>query len=512
MKTNIKKIRVPECGYYLRTIYFYLTGGCNFKCRHCEINSQHERESKKKYPYIDFELFKSIVWQGKTLGMSSVKLTGGEPLLHPEIDKILDYININSLNLDIETNGRDLTDTIIEKFLKTKNHFLSISLDGVDAETHEWIRGVPNCFNETLDSIRKLVKAGYQPQIIMSIQKNNVDQMEAMVRLAEKENCESVKFNIVTPVAHGEQMHDLEQTLSIKELIDIGTWVENTLKPSTKLRVVYSHPEAFRPISEIYGKSSGRCGISSIIGVLGSGEYALCGIGKSVPELVFGHASKDKLAHVWNNNPILKDIRKGLPTKLKGICKDCVMKNSCQASCIAINYYRHRDLFAPHWYCEEAYKLGLFPTSRIIPGSDSEYSKSETQKIENMEIDYCRPKLHGVTIVKPLSGSYPSGRTAYRLLTTADRTLPLSLLMIDVTHNPNCYKISKRWGTCCRAAWRPNDRYAQRSPTRRPKFPILSPPIYRGCDYAGYVMHITDITRYCTNGNDTAICQVQLEE
>ena len=105
------------------------------------------------------------------------------------------------------------------------------------------------------------------------------------------------------------------------------------------------------------------------IGVLGSGKYALCGIGETVPELVFGHAEKDKLADIWNDNKVLNEIRKGLPLKLKGICGECLMKDQCLGSCVAINYYRHKDLFAPQWYCEEAQKAGLFPKSRIHPGS-----------------------------------------------------------------------------------------------------------------------------------------------
>jgi len=88
-------------------------------------------------------------------------------------------------------------------------------------------------------------------------------------------------------------MHEAGETLSIKELIDLGHCVENTLEPSTKLRVVYSYPTAFRPLSKIFTKSSCRCGIFSIIGVLGSGKYALCGIGETVSELLFGHAEKD---------------------------------------------------------------------------------------------------------------------------------------------------------------------------------------------------------------------------
>ena len=53
------------------------------------------------------------------------------------------------------------------------------------------------------------------------------------------------------------------------------------------------------------------------------------GSGRHVPELVFGHASKDSLADVWKDNPVLREIREGLPRRLGGICGECLMKGIC---------------------------------------------------------------------------------------------------------------------------------------------------------------------------------------
>lgn len=370
-KQTKKQVKVPKCGYYLGTIYFYLTEGCNLRCRHCWINPKFQTK-KTEWPAIDFELFKDIIAQGKKLGLSSVKLTGGEPFIHPKIHEILDHIAKENLGLTIETNGVECTPKIVKGMKKSKRPFISVSIDGADPETHEWVRGVKGSFNAAIKGIRNLVSEGIHPQVIMSIMRYNKDQMEAVVRLAEKEKCESVKFNLVTPTARGEKMHDMGETLSIEELIQLGDWVEKKLSASTKLRIVYSHPPAFRPLGKMFAQPEGRCGIFSIVGVLGSGKYALCGIGETVPDMVFGHAAKDKLADIWNNNPLLNKIRKGLPLKLKGICRDCLLKRRCLGSCIAMNYYRHQDLFAPFWYCEEAYKAGLFPLTRLKPGCELE--------------------------------------------------------------------------------------------------------------------------------------------
>ena len=114
------------------------------------------------------------------------------------------------------------------------------------------------------------------------------------------------------------------------------------------------------------GDGCGQCGIFGILGVLGDGSYALCGIGETVPDLVFGHAARDRLEDVWNGNPVLQELREGLPSRLQGICGECLMKRVCLGNCVAQNFYRSKSLWAPNWYCEEAAKRGSFPE---IPGS-----------------------------------------------------------------------------------------------------------------------------------------------
>jgi SynChlorMet cassette radical SAM/SPASM protein ScmF len=327
----------------------------------------------RTYPALDFELFRSVVEQAKPLGLSSVKLTGGEPLLHPEIQKILELIRMENLRLTVETNGVLCTPGLAGKIAACKNPFVAVSLDGTDAETHEWVRGVPGSFKAALEGTKNLVKVGLKPQIIMTIMRRNKDQMEGLVRLAQSLGAGSVKFNVIQPTARGEKMHENGETLNIEELFDLGQWVENTLSASTPLRLVYSHPMAFRPLSKMFGSNGdgcGVCGIIGILGVLGNGSYALCGIGETVPELVFGHAASDRLEDIWHNSPVLKKLRAGLPDRLEGICGECLLKGRCLGSCIAQNYYRSKDIWAPFWYCLEATKRGLFPESRLFSESE----------------------------------------------------------------------------------------------------------------------------------------------
>ncbi len=355
--------------YPLNQIYFYLTEGCNLRCRHCWIAPKYQSESGS-YPALDLELFKSIIGQAKPLGLAGVKLTGGEPLLHPRINEILEYIQTEDIGMTLETNGVLCTPELAGKMGACKNSFVSVSLDGADSETHEWVRGVEGCFDEAIEGLRNLASEGLRPQVIMTIMRHNKEQIEQVVRLAERSGAGSVKFNILQPTARGEKMHESGEALSIEELVDLGQWVENTLKAKTNLGVHYSHPVAFRPLGKMYGNNGDGCGVCrilSILGVLANGSYALCGIGETVPDFVFGQVATDRLEDVWNNNPLLLELREGLPKRFEGICGRCLMRGICLGSCVAQNYYRSRNLWAAYWYCDKAHSRGLFPETRIFP-------------------------------------------------------------------------------------------------------------------------------------------------
>lgn len=354
--------------YRLSQIYFYLTEGCNLACRHCWIQPKHQTK-EHIYPSLPLNLFQSIIEEAKPLGLAGVKLTGGEPLMHPQINDILDIIKSNKLRLTVETNGILCTPELAGKMKAAcENPFVSVSLDGSDAETHEWIRGVKGSFEAALSGIRNLVNAGFKPQIIMTVMRRNKAQMEALARMAESLGAASVKFNVMQPTARGESMHKSGENLSIAELIELGQWVENKLSASTKLRLHFHHPAAFKPLGKMLGNNGGGCGVCGILGVIGvlsDGSYAMCGIGETVPELVFGHAGADSLEYVWNNTSMLCEIREGLPNHLEGVCGNCLMKFKCLGSCIAQNYYRSKNLWAPFWFCEDALNAGLFPETRI---------------------------------------------------------------------------------------------------------------------------------------------------
>lgn len=347
----------------LTTLYMYIAGSCNLACRHCWIEPNYV-PSGKNGKFLSLDHAQKAIRQALPLGLSSVKLTGGEPTLHPHFRELVILLDQGGLEITMECNGT-LVDEDLAQFLRATQHFkfISVSLDGADALTHERLRMVPGSFDRAVQGIRNLVKVGLSPQLICTLHRGNYNQVQAMIELGEELGCSSIKFNHVQSSGRGEQMAQ-DEGLSISELIEIYKAIQNKYSKQSKIPVLFDIPFAFHPVGALQNDSLGHCSIFNILGVLSEGELSLCGIGVTTPGLIFGHLDRDNLADIWLSTPALKELRRSIPVELEGVCAVCIHRDFCLGACVANNYHTTGRLTSAYYFCREADELGLFPDSR----------------------------------------------------------------------------------------------------------------------------------------------------
>ena len=360
----------------LRSFYLYLTSGCNLMCRHCWIKLHFIGGKPDPQECIDPELLLAAVKEAKTLGLTNAKLTGGEPLLHPRFRDIAAGLSELGLGMNMECNGTLLTPGLA-RWLKTdtKISFISVSLDDDEPDSHDDFRGVPGAFHAAVRGLDYLHDAGYEnTQVIMSLHKGNIGKIDKVVALAAAHGAASVKFNPVSDSGRGKQMTARQETLNMPELLAIEKYIYGELKEKTAIkRLILNLPPAirsFRILMETRG-CTGDCGVAGILGILGSGEIAMCGIGKTVPSLVYGKLG-DSITDIWINHPKLQALRQEMQNWLNypGACRDCLLSRYCRTGCVAANYREGENMVWPGKQCEEAEKLGLFPESRKRNGKE----------------------------------------------------------------------------------------------------------------------------------------------
>ena len=366
---------LPEGVPRLRSFYLYLSNSCNLACRHCWITPRYVDGQPDPGDVIDVDALRAAVQEAKPLGLANAKLTGGEPMLHPRFLELVDLLTQEGLGLNMETNGTLLT-AEAARYLKDETNlgFVSVSIDGADAETHNAFRGVPDAFDDALRGLDFLVQAGYDNvQVIVCVHRGNRDQTEAVVRLAADHGAASVKLNPVTNSGRGAAMHERGESLDFHEQMDLAHYVCDELRPrldqqGVSIRLVLNTPLALMPIREMMRRAgrTGDCGVLGILGLLGSGEIALCGIGRTIPELVYGRLGGDCIRDIWLTHPTILELRRRLDDVcgFPGICGECILAKRCRTGCVAQNYLDGRQLVWPDALCAEAARRGKFPTTR----------------------------------------------------------------------------------------------------------------------------------------------------
>lgn len=355
----------------LRSFYLYLSSCCNLRCRHCWITPNYSENLSKAGTYIDPIALKEAVVEAKSLGLRSAKLTGGEPLLHPQFRDIVSFLTTEGLSLDLETNGTRITRELAQYLRKETNvGFISVSIDSPVPADHDTFRGVNGSFEATIRGLDLLVDAGYSNcQVIMSVHQGNRNQIEDLINLAIAHKAGSIKFNPVTRSGRGRNMHENGEAPGYDEFRDLARYIKDELSPRYNIPLSLPMPSALTSFNELWltRGCTGDCGVSGILGILGSGEIALCGIGQTIPELVYGMLGKDSIRDIWLNHPVILKLRKDLADyhHYPGICGSCIHAKVCRTGCVVTNFQNSGKLVSPNWLCEEAERREEFPANRI---------------------------------------------------------------------------------------------------------------------------------------------------
>jgi radical SAM protein with 4Fe4S-binding SPASM domain len=199
----------------------------------------------------------------------------------------------------------------------------------------------------------------------MCLHHGNINEIEEMANFAISIGAGSLKFNPVTNAGRGSNMHDNGETLNYDETMKLTRYVHGDFQKKTKIKLILSAPLALLTVDNIlHNCGKGMCNVRHIMGILGTGHMALCGIGRNIPELCYGELGVDSLRDIWINHPLLAEIRRKLDGDYPGICADCIHAYSCRTGCLAMNYMKDGELFSPSILCEEADRRGEFPVTR----------------------------------------------------------------------------------------------------------------------------------------------------
>ena len=158
-------------------LHYYITEQCNSRCGFCDI---------WRHPsgiFAELTDVKNNLRDAARLGVRFVDFTGGEPLLHPELPKMLEIARSVGLRTTLTTNALLYPERGV--ILAGSIDFLHFSLDAAMASDHDRLRGIPS-FNKVMASIDLARTLGEKPDIIFTAQHNNLHHLPALVEFCRR--------------------------------------------------------------------------------------------------------------------------------------------------------------------------------------------------------------------------------------------------------------------------------------------------------------------------------------
>ncbi len=193
--------------------------------RHCNLNCIHCRAAADRGPYeneLTTEECLRILGEIKQVGNPIIILTGGEPLLRPDIFELAQAASDMGFRPVMATNGTLITPEIAQKMKDTGIARVSISLDGASPKAHDEFRKVPGAFEGALNGIRILKEHGIPFQINTTVTEVNLEEIPKVLALALELGAVAHHIFLLVPVGRGKEMAD--QALSAEKYEKVLHW------------------------------------------------------------------------------------------------------------------------------------------------------------------------------------------------------------------------------------------------------------------------------------------------
>lgn len=149
-KILLKKYTTP----FPRVITLYITNRCNLNCQMC-LNANYRNQNKKNEG-INIKTIKKILPELKKY-KPTVCITGGEPLLIPDLFNIISLLVKNNILTSMTTNGY-LLERYAQQIADSGLEFLSVSLDHYEENVHDRGRGVKTTYRRLVKGLDQLIK------------------------------------------------------------------------------------------------------------------------------------------------------------------------------------------------------------------------------------------------------------------------------------------------------------------------------------------------------------------
>lgn len=313
-------------------VSWQITHRCNLRCTHCTDYSNEEPSSAACQSLID------------DLGREKVfilSLTGGEPFVREDLVELVSRAHRWGMMTVIATNGIKVDPDTLASLRSSGTSAIAVSLDGVDAETHEAHRG-PGTFDRARTALQMISDAGIHPILSVALDGDNVHQLRDIFDLAIRLKCERVKVQAVLHPRAIAGHIGYELALSRDQLQEVSQASQEVCSrlndPEFVTYSCYTH--YLGSLQHPQFLSSCPAG-SNKVTIRYNGDVLLCDL---MPASVIGNVWTNSLGVIWRSASSERALWQS-PRQYGGTCSSCCHLGACKGGCLALS----REVDAGVW-------------------------------------------------------------------------------------------------------------------------------------------------------------------
>lgn len=288
------------------------TSACNLRCSYCRAKATAEPDPEELSTEEALDLIDEVAPLKPLLILS-----GGEPLLRPDIFLLARHAASKGFRVSLATNGTLLTPEVVDEIVSSGVSRVSISLDGSTPENHDAVRG-RGCYLRAMKGIGNL-DGRVDFQINFTITKRNARDLLPIFDLAESLGAKALHFFFLVPTGRGTEK-DLISPEMQEELLNLIDLERSRRTVEVQVTCAPQYARIALPGS---GRRGGGClAGTSFAFISRRGEVYPCGY---LPMLA-GNVRRQSFGEIWENSAVFKALRE---RKLKGRCGECGYRTAC---------------------------------------------------------------------------------------------------------------------------------------------------------------------------------------
>ena len=311
-------------------IMWEVTGSCNLKCSHCLYYGKKGNSQDLTFNQM-IGILNSIVEDGQ---IKSIWLSGGEPLLRPDIFDLAYEISRQGMIPSLSSNGTLITPLIVQKLYDSGIRYVHVSIDGTTAPVHDKLRCTPGAFNAVMRGVTYLKESRIRIGVSFMVTWESINQVPEMISMAVYKGIDVLSFYLIAPIGRGASINTNRE----KELMDT---LERILTPYNNINTLKI--EYFRTVSR-HQRNSRECGLMECKGqhfytITNSGFLASCpwltASDFSIPSVNLLETSfSDAKNTIQNRMESFLQSRKEFFAK---VCTKCRHSKNCGYGCPAVS-------------------------------------------------------------------------------------------------------------------------------------------------------------------------------